>query len=284
MAKEIAYQNKDIVFKILSETYKEKSFQAYGLDLPKIVDVLPTNLPDVAANELRMDNLFLLEDGSFALVDYESEDKPKNILKYLNYVARVMEKYYEEEKRFINLRLVIIYTGDVEKAENVLENHCLTLRMEQVFLSRLDSESLYQKIKNKIDNRESLTEEELMQLIILPITEKGKEEKRNRIRQVIEMAQRMDEEQEQAFLLANLLVISDKFIDESESHELRRWLNMTKVARLIAKDNSIEIAKKMIMKGIEDSVIIDCTNLTFEEVEAIKEEMLAIIRKSKKED
>jgi len=59
---------------------------------------------------------------------------------------------------------------------------------------------------------------------------------------------------------------------------------MTKVARLIAKDTSIEIAKKLIMKGIEDSVIIDCTNLTFEEVEAIKEEMLAIIRKSKKED
>jgi len=73
VAKEISYQNKYIVFKILSETYKEKFFQAYGLDLPN---------------------------GSFALVDYESEDKPKNILKYLDYVARVMEKYYEEEKRY----------------------------------------------------------------------------------------------------------------------------------------------------------------------------------------
>ena len=122
-----------------------------------------------------------------------------------------------------------------------------------------------------------------MQLIILPITEKGKEEKRIRIRQVIEMGQKMDEEQEQAFLLANLLVISDKFIDEAESRELRRWLNMTKVARLIAKDNSIEIAKKMVMKSIDDATIVDCTNLTHEELEAIKEEMLAIIQKSKEE-
>ena len=122
-----------------------------------------------------------------------------------------------------------------------------------------------------------------MQLIILPITEKGKEEKRIRIRQVIEMGQKMDEEQEQAFLLANLLVISDKFIDEAESRELRRWLNMTKVARLIAKDNSIEIAKKMVMKSIDDATIVDCTNLTYEELEAIKEEMLAIIQKSKEE-
>ena len=34
MAKGIAYQNKDIEFKLLSETYREKSFEAYGLKLP----------------------------------------------------------------------------------------------------------------------------------------------------------------------------------------------------------------------------------------------------------
>lgn len=59
MAKGIAYQNKDVLFKILSETYKEKSFRAYGLYLPKIKEVLPTNLPTVSADEKRMDNLFL---------------------------------------------------------------------------------------------------------------------------------------------------------------------------------------------------------------------------------
>ncbi len=42
MAQEIAYQNKDIEFKILSETFKERSFAAYGLDLPRIREVLPT--------------------------------------------------------------------------------------------------------------------------------------------------------------------------------------------------------------------------------------------------
>jgi len=60
MSEGIAYQNKDIEFKVLSEVFKEKSFAAYGLDLPKIKEVLPTNLPMVSVNELRMDNLFLL--------------------------------------------------------------------------------------------------------------------------------------------------------------------------------------------------------------------------------
>ena len=41
----IAYQNKDILFKILGQTYKEKSFAAYGIDLPPIRELLPTDLP-----------------------------------------------------------------------------------------------------------------------------------------------------------------------------------------------------------------------------------------------
>ena len=49
----IVYQNKDIEFKMISETFKEKSFTAYGLNLPKIKAVLPTNLPVVFANEIK---------------------------------------------------------------------------------------------------------------------------------------------------------------------------------------------------------------------------------------
>ena len=84
MSEGIVYQNKDIEFKLMSETYKEKSFEAYGLKLPKIKAVLPTNLPAVSANEMRIDNVFLLEDDSVAIVDYESEDKDSNRVKYVN--------------------------------------------------------------------------------------------------------------------------------------------------------------------------------------------------------
>jgi hypothetical protein len=68
----IAYQNKDIASKVFAENFKGKSLKVYGLDVPKVVQVLPTNLPEITANELRIDNLFLLEDGTLAIIDYES--------------------------------------------------------------------------------------------------------------------------------------------------------------------------------------------------------------------
>ena len=72
----IAYQNKDIVSKLFGERMKGKPLSLFGLgtDL-KVADVKPTNLPIVQARELRMDNLFELEDGSVAVLDYESEYK-----------------------------------------------------------------------------------------------------------------------------------------------------------------------------------------------------------------
>ena len=44
----------------MADEFKGKTFAVYGIDVPEIVDVRPTNLPAVEANELRLDNLFLL--------------------------------------------------------------------------------------------------------------------------------------------------------------------------------------------------------------------------------
>ena len=63
MSEGIVYQNKDVLLKILAENYKNKTLSAYGLDLPPIKELLPTNLPVIQVDEKRSDNIFLLEDG-----------------------------------------------------------------------------------------------------------------------------------------------------------------------------------------------------------------------------
>lgn len=134
------------------------------------------------------------EDDTLAIVDYESKDKGSNRIKYVNYIARVLERYYEDEKEITYIRLIVMYTGDVQSAKAVLETHCFSLRMEQVFLVKLKSEEIYQHIKEKVEQQECLTEEELMQLIILPLMEKGAHGKRRRIEQAVELVKGMEED------------------------------------------------------------------------------------------
>ena len=94
----IAYQNKDIAAKVMADTLLGKSLAPFGLPYLKIVEVLPTNLPAIESNELRLDNLFQLNDGSLALIDYESSFDRENFVKYLNYIARVIKRFALQKK------------------------------------------------------------------------------------------------------------------------------------------------------------------------------------------
>ena len=289
MPEGIAYQNKDIEFKLMSETYKEKSFDAYGLKLPKIKEVLPTNLPAVSANEMRIDNLFLLEDDTVAIVDYESEDKTSNRVKYINYIGRIMQRYDSQGIRIPELRMIVIYTGDVETAKDTWEIPCLTLKMEQVFIHSLPDAEIYQSVKKKLENNETLSEKELMLLIILPLAKKGKEVKQKVIEQVVDLAKQIEDENTQVFVITGILVSSDKFIDRDYAKSVRRYLSMTKVFQILEEEkqeainlaekegqrkSQLQIAENLIKAGADILMVMKGTGLTKEEIEEIKKNMM----------
>lgn len=241
---------------------------SYGLSLPRIKQVLPTDLPSVTANEKHMDNLFLLEDDTLAIVDYESEDKIHNRIKYVDHIGRVMERFYKDTSKIPAIRLIVIYTGDVEKAHAALEMPCMTLHMEQVFISKLPEEEIYKNITCKLTKGEDLTEQELMQLIILPLAKKGSKNKQERIKQVIKLAKSIKNGSDQIFVLTGLLVCTDKFINGESAATIRRLLDMTKVGRILFEDgleegiekgkhNTLQLVSKIFMLLKEDP---DSTN------------------------
>ncbi len=290
MSEGIVYQNKDILFKILCQTYKEKSFAVYGIDLPPIRELLPTNLPKISANEKDIDNLFLLEDGTYAIVDYEAEFKKLNKIKYLNYIARVMEKYYKEDENF-NLRLVVIYTGDVQSAEPTLETSCITLRTEQAFLSHIDGEAAFDSIRQKIHSGVPLEDDDLMKLVILPLTVPGFEGKQEMLEKVVDLAEQITDEEQRIFTLSGVIVASDKFINKEYLDQIRRRINMTQLGRLYEKEKieygnqkiretSIKertrMAKSMLDEDIDFVKIMKVTGLTEEELLRLQSENVTV--------
>lgn len=286
MSEGIAYQNKDILFKILGQTYKEKSFAAYGIDLPPIRELLPTNLPKISANEKDIDNLFLLEDGTYAIVDYEAEFKKLNKIKYLNYIARVMEKYYKEDENF-NLRLVVIYTGDVKSAEATLETNCITLRTEQAFLSHIDGEAAFNTIRQKIHSGTVLEDDDLMKLVILPLTIAGSEGKQEMLEKIVDLAEQITDEEQRIFTLSGVIVASDKFINREYLDQIRRRISMTQLGQLYEKEkieyanqkvreNDLKRAKSLLDEGIDIVKIMKTYGFTEEELLHLQDENVTV--------
>ncbi len=163
---DIAYQNKDVTAKVMAEALKGKSLAPFGIHQLKIVDILPTILPVIESNELRLDNLFLLSDGSIGIMDYESAYNQENFVKYINYIARVIKRYAinHELDRIKQIKMIVIYTADVDHAEAVYDLGGIVLKIEPTFLVEADTKAQYDRIRQRIDAGERLTDEELMEM------------------------------------------------------------------------------------------------------------------------
>ena len=268
----IAYQNKDITSKLLAENFKGKTFRVYGLDIPEVKAVLPTNIPSVRANELRLDNLFELVDGTVALVDYESDYKKEDKVKYLNYLTGIANRYQQEKKVCPMLRMIVIYTGDIERRQVSDEYDIGAVRMtlEPAFLSELDSGGLFRHLKEKVERNEPLDDEELMGFIILPLSYRKKEEKEEKIRESVSLAAQIQDRSQQVFALAGILAFSDKLIDMETANKIRRMIEMTKVGWIIEQEKQEAIAK------VEEALV----KAEEEKQQAARESVIKMIRKN----
>ena len=276
---EIAYQKKDIMSKVLAEEFKGKSFEVYGVKLPKIVDSRPTEMAAVEANELRLDRLFRLEDGSFLIVDYESVYGEVNKIKYMGYITRVMKTLYKRFRRYPRLRILIIYTADVtrDRTRPDLELGAVSIHLEEAFLSEIDGDEVYSRVISKIDKDMKLNDIDVMQLIVYPLTYKKKGDKQNAIQRIIQLLDRIEDELQRVFIIKCLLVFCDKLIQDNDADKIRSMLMLTKVEQIIEKEKQdaieakavevkINVAKNLLNSGSTPEYVADNTGMTLEAV------------------
>ena len=246
MKNDITYQNKDVLSKIFASEFGERSFEAYGLSVPRILRTMPTNLPEVRANELRLDCMFEFVDGSYGIVDYESKYKEENWLKYVNYTVRVLEQLRRKTGSIRhNVRIIVLYTGNVERKSvpSRFKAGNMDVIIEPAFLSELDAEEIEKRLTEKVENGLDLSETDRMHFIVLPLVYKKKDDQKKALERSFMLVKKIKDEEAMKFILAGLLVFSDKIIDEKMSQKMRRWLMMTKVERIFEKEKEEAVRK-----------------------------------------
>ncbi|MCL2321704.1 MAG: hypothetical protein FWC47_06300 [Oscillospiraceae bacterium] len=249
MSEEISYQAKDILMKRLNELYKSTSLKVYGLDLPAIKNVLPTNLPDIKINERRADNIFELVDDSILLTEYESDPRYIDLIKYADYAFKIAERYCTS--KLPRVKLLVIYTGDVESAPSFLDLEDIYLNFRQVFLSKFDGQKMYEDVRTKIKNNDTLTSEDVMKLILSPLTKKN--DKQKLVEDAIELAKEVKDEDTKNLMIAGIIAASYKFIDGDYLSKVERWIRMTGLERIF--DDLYREEKRKILKEKEEEKI-----------------------------
>ena len=267
MANEISWVNKDLISKILSDKFGNKVFSTFGVrNLPKIKEYLPTEFPTIETSESFLDRLFKLSDDSLLIVDFESESAKKNFVKYARYFARVLEKYGPD----VEIRILVVYTGDVSKAMNKLVKDCGMIKVRQAYLSHINGDKVFKALQAKIQAGKPLRDEDIVKLIILPLSYRGTEKKIEMIDKVIDEVEKLKDDEVRTFILSGLCVATDKFITEKQSMRIEELIRMTRVGKRIWDDWNRTVGDVRYSDGVE-SVARNMLNSNYPEEEVIKQ-------------
>lgn len=134
------------------------------------------------------------------------------------------------------LKVLVIYTADVEWAQEVYDLGDVTLRVEASYLVRQNTDEIYERLSRKIHEEEELTAEDLAQLMILPLTVKGTDAKQVYIEKAVGLAKQLSNHEQMMRVISGILTFTDKVIDQKYAEKVRNELMMTKVERLIFED------------------------------------------------
>ncbi len=284
----IAYQNKDIVSKLFGDRMKGKPLSLFGLGSNlKVVDVRPTNIPIVQARELRMDNLFELEDGSVAILDYESAYKKANFTKYGRYIMDVIDRYLREEKE-PDIHMMVLYTADIEESKASMERTACRIQVEASYLAGVPSEEWMEDARKRIEEG-NITDEMLMHLVILPLTYKGEEKKQKAIKDCVDLAKQIPDKEQETFVLAGILSFTDKVISEKTRQYIKEVLGMTQVGRMLMdegrqegrREGDMERARKtalnMLKRGDSLKDVAEILELPVDVIKSWEQEACAVV-------
>ncbi|MBR4760039.1 MAG: hypothetical protein IK078_07840 [Lachnospiraceae bacterium] len=279
----IAYQNKDVLSKYFAEGLAGKSLEVYGIEIPRISRYLSVDFPVIMANELFSDNLYLLEDNSICIVDYESKYTIYLKVKYLRYVTQVLTRYEKikidpekmsedaikelTELRKVwgrkipnRIRVIVIYTGDVKAGSTKpdLDLGSAKITVQEAFLSELHTDEIVRKLEDKIEAGVRLTDWELMEYVIIPLSVKGKREKQKLANKMLELTDQLEDD-DRRFLLSGMCVAGNRIYSEEIQERLRRRLTMTKVGMMFEKEKE-EAVKAMEKKKDKEIAVLNAEN------------------------
>ncbi len=238
----IKYQNYDLLVKESLTIFKNKTLEFLGLSLPKIVDVIKTDLYKIETKNKLIDMNFLLEDNSILHLEEEIHISENDLIRF----AETDLLLYDSRKTKIHT--VVLVLGENKNNKSKIEAGSLNYTVEIVNLTGQDGVEKYKELKRKIENKEEINE---LELIFLPLM-KNVKEKIDVLDDSINLTRQIEtSDEEKGKIISMLLVLMDKFIDENKILSVWEDLKMLNIIKIAEKKGEVkgEVKGKILGKG-----------------------------------
>ncbi|MFC0212089.1 hypothetical protein ACFFK0_06410 [Paenibacillus chartarius] len=140
---------------------------AFGIQLPTIVEHIPTEILTISGEKLIIQELFRLEDDTLLHIEYQSSASPDDLDQLFVDLMWYDLKIGEKHGKLINT--IVVLGSAINKAELSRDLGAIKYKVtEAVWLSKQNGDQLTEELTKKVEQKGELTDEELSKLIMLP--------------------------------------------------------------------------------------------------------------------
>jgi len=239
----ISKQYRDLIQKHVSGLFRDSALEFYGIKTAKIVELINVELPDIVVKGSSTDFIFLLEDNTYLHLEFQTTYNIDDLIRFAGYDLRL---YARDGRKIVT---VVIYIADVEEADVELDVGSMVYRPEKVMMIDYDGNIIYQDLCMKINTGLDLTDEDILNLIFLPLM-KHTIPRDELARNSVELANTIQDKTKRDLCLAAVFAFASKYLNKSEMEKLKEVVRMTDLVDMIVEEavekKEIEIIKNML--------------------------------------
>jgi len=178
--------------------------------------------------------------------------------------------YFKERKP---IRTIVVYSAEIKDTITTLDAGAIQYSVDAFYMSVLDGDKTYAAIKAKIDSGETLVKQDLMSIVFLPLM-KNSVARDTRLEQAIILSKTIPDKYEQSQIQAMLGLLAEKFIENLETlRRLKEMISMGVIFDMMREDAMIDVARKLLKRGISIQAVAEDTGLSESIVRDLKAEL-----------
>lgn len=218
----------DMIMKRVMESFAQSGLRFLGIT-DEIIQPVGTELVVLDMQNLLMDYTFLMADGNYLHLEFQSTDKgEKDLRRFRKYEALL------GDQKGKNVYTYVVYTNDIREPQTCLKTGFSEYRIKAITLSDWDSKQVIEDIKKSLEQN-TLDEEQVTALAFVPVMAHS-EERVEVISEAVKISHKVTDEQQKINIQSILFAFANKFLSGNELERIKEEIVMTQLGQMIYED------------------------------------------------
>lgn len=235
---------KDVIQRALAHILQDSLLEWYGLQLPRIVQAYPPNVPIIDVHEKVLDAVFRTEDGQLLNVEFQSTPVP-SLVRLGNYALHLADKYG------CSVRTVVIYLSGVRDAVTDEDWGTIRVHVHNVYLANKNAEDAIRRIQRT--RPEDWTIYDDLDLAFLPFMGHRDLTQQQLVAQSVDLLPHIPKTH-QSYVGALIAGLTSNFLSADMLNSLKEVIRMTELIRQLEEEAIARGLEKGLQQGREQGL------------------------------